>query len=118
MSRNMWALYLISIALFLVSFVGGPMFVADLLNPGFGFASFVAAIAPLMIALLGAFSFMELDPIGIGPHMRSRLGSRAVLAGLAGIVITGLMNAFALWRLAMGEALPDRSLIMTGIIAG
>jgi hypothetical protein len=118
MSHNMWALFLIFSVLSLVSFSGGPTFVADLLKPGFGSAGFLAAIAPLMIALLGAFSFMELDPIGIGPHMRSRPGSRAVLAGLAGITITGLMHAFALWRLAMGETHPNRSLIMTGIIAG
>jgi MFS family permease len=116
MSRNMWALFFS--VLFFVSFCGGPLFVADLLKPGFGVAGFLAAIAPLMIALLGAFSFMELDPIGIGPQMRSRLGSRAVLAGLAGLMITGLMNAFAFWRLAMSEAHPDRSLIMTGIVAG
>ena len=59
MSRNMWALFLISGVLLLVSFSGGPTFVADLLKPGFGVAGFLAAIAPLMIALLGAFSFME-----------------------------------------------------------
>ena len=114
----MWALSLIFSVLFFVSLCGGPLFAADVLKPGFGVAGFLAAITPLMIAMPGAFSFMELNPIGNGPHMRSRLGSRAVLAGLAGLMITALMNAFALWRLAMGEARPDRSLIMTGIIAG
>ena len=61
---------------------------------------------------------MELAPIGMGPHTRSRLGGRAVVAGLTGMMITGLMNAFASWRLAMGEAHPNRSLIVTGIIVG
>jgi hypothetical protein len=69
-----------------------------------------------MMVLLGGFSFMELSHIGPEPHRRSRLGGHAVQAGLAGVTIAGLMNAYALW--AMGQDYPSRSLVMTGIVVG
>src|SRR5262249_20605745 len=114
--RAFFLFFPIFILALLFSFCGGPLFVADLLTPRFGAAGFLAAIAPLMIALVGASSFMKLDPIGTGRHLR--FGGRAVVVGLIGVIITGLMNAFALWRLAMGEDRLNRSLIMTGIIVG
>jgi len=117
---HMWALFLTLIAglAFLFSFCGGPLFVADLLKPRFGEAGFWVATAPLMMALLGAFSFMELPRIGPGPELRSRLGSHAVVAGLAGVMIIGLMNAFTVWQLTLDQDRADRSLIITGIIVG
>src|SRR5262245_57836763 len=94
--RAFFLFFPIFILALLFAFCGGPLFVADLLTPRFGGAGFLAAIAPLMIALVGASSFMELDPIGTGRHLR--FGGRAVVVGLTGMIITGLMNAFALWR--------------------
>src|SRR2546428_76277 len=119
MSRHMRASFLLTIVgpAVLISFCGGPLFVADLLKAGFWDAGFSVGIAPWTIALLSAFTFMELLPIGIEGR-RSRLGSCAVLAGLASVMIIGLMNAFASWRLAMGEVHPNQSLIVTGIIVG
>jgi hypothetical protein len=41
-----------------------------------------------------------------------------VLAGLFGVIATGLMNAFAIWQLAAGRDHADRLLIIFGIIVG
>jgi len=104
----------------LFSFCGGPLLVADWLKPRLGEIGFLAAIAPLMIAVLGTFSFIELflPPIGLVPPARSRLGGRAVLAGLAAVVVIGLMNAVTLWQLAVGPDHLNRSLMIWGIVVG
>jgi hypothetical protein len=112
----MLALFLIFIVAIVVSFCGGSQFVADLLKPRFGDAGVWVAISPWIMVLLGGFSFMELSRIGPGPHLRSRLGGHSVQAGLAGLTIAGLMNAYALW--SMGQDYPSRSLVLTGIVVG
>ena len=104
---------------FVLSFCGGPQFVADLLKPNLGQVGVWAAFAPLMIAGVGAFSFLDLSPVPADLVMeRSRWHSFTVRAGVASMLLLILMNSFTLWHLAVVADHPNPSLIVAGSIVG
>lgn len=104
---------------FILSFFGGPLFVTDLLKPSLGGqVAFWVASGPLMIAGAGAFGFLEGTAPASWVGQRSQWNSYTVPAGVAGMLLVALMNAFALWHLAAGSGHPNPSLILFGSIAG
>src|SRR5262245_11277682 len=104
---------------FLLSFCGGPLFIAGLLKPILpDKLIFLLTFTPLMIAGLCASSFLELTaPKGVALY-RSDWGTRAVFVGVLCVGIVGLMNAFTIWQLVTGPTIADRSLVISGIVVG
>jgi hypothetical protein len=96
----------------LASFLGGPLYLADLLKPDWGQkTAFLMAFGPLALMLLGAVSLVD-DPA-------ERLGRIAVGAGVVGAILVALQHAFAGWQLWIaGADHPNRGLIGFGIVVG
>jgi hypothetical protein len=112
-------LALVVLVALLLSFCGGPLFIAGLLKPILpDKLIFLLTFTPLMIAGLGASSFLELTARKGVPLYRSDWGTRAVIAGVLCVGLVGLMNAFTIWQLVTGPPIADRSLVISGIVAG
>lgn len=95
----------------LLSFCGGPLLVAELLEPALGGpGSFVAAFAPLAVVLYGALFLEDPSP--------ARLDLAIVRAGLCGVPPVMGMNVYAVWHLAAHPARPDQALIALGVVVG
>jgi len=95
----------------LLSFCGGPMLIADLLKPMIGqLEAFAITFAPLAVTGFCAL-YLEDDEPG-------NWGREAALAGLVGVAIVAMMNAFAVWQLATGPERADGSLNAFGIVVG
>jgi hypothetical protein len=110
MSFSGWHILAIKLAA-LLSFCGGPLYVADLLKPALGRdVAFGVAFAPLAMATLCAFSLWEDHPWSWGKY--------AIAVGLLGAVIVAATSVFAISQLSGGPDRADRSLIVLGSIVG
>jgi hypothetical protein len=110
LSRGLLGQLLIKLAA-LLSFCGGPLLVAELLEPALGGpGSFAVAFAPLAVVLYGALFLEDPSP--------ARLDLAIVRVGLCGVPPVMGMNVYAVWHLATHPARPDRGLIVLGVVVG
>jgi hypothetical protein len=95
----------------LLSYCGGPLFVAGLLKPRFGMgpAIFLATFVPIGMMLMGAF---HLDDV------RDRMAIAFVRLGLLGLAIALGMHIYAAGCFARGVRVPDQGLHDLGIAIG
>jgi hypothetical protein len=96
----------------LLSYCGGPLFVADLLKPRFGMgpAVFLATFLPIGMMLMGAFYVDDRDGSGVTAAF--------VRLGVLGLVITLGMHVYALGCFVQGLRVPDQGLHDVGIAVG
>jgi hypothetical protein len=95
----------------LLSYLGGPLYMADTLEPMAGGPGSVAiGVLPLVAAVVCAFSLLESHPWN--------LGTSAVIAGLLAVVLVSVMNGFAIMQLMTTPDAPDNGLMAGGVAAG
>ena len=96
----------------LLSYCGGPLYVADALSPGPGVRPmvFILTFLPVGLMVLGAFCLDD-DP-------RSRWSAAAVWAGRQGLYVALGMHVYALWRFWNGARSADQVLHYVGIAIG
>lgn len=93
------------------SFVGGPLYLADLWKPALGDPwSFVAAFVPLGLMAFG-MTFLRDDP-------KSWLVQRVILFGALGAWILIMQHLYAAGMFLLGEQHKDMGLITCGIVVG
>ena len=96
----------------LLSFCGGPLLTSDLLKPVFGVhLSFLLGMGPVAMMAFGVLTIKDDEE-----NETIRRGS--MLVGALGAVGVLLLNAFAIFYLALGQARPDQTLIGFGILVG
>ncbi len=89
------------------AFIGGPLFVADLLKPSLGQKlAFAIAFAPIGVATLAILWVLDEAPT---PAVRAL----AIVGGAGCLGLLG-MDAFALWRLWTGTYHPNAQMIQFG----
>jgi len=95
----------------LLSFCGGPLFVADMLKPVLGDAgAFAVGFAPVAIAVACSFSLWEDHPWSWGKW--------GAVAGSISMAAISAMNVFAISRFMVTPPAPDRGLMILGIAVG
>jgi hypothetical protein len=95
----------------LFSAVGGPLYLFDLLEPGWGrAAAFAFMFAPVGLMVLGVLTVLEEEP--------TRLSRAVAWGGLVGVALLTGMNGFTLWCLLGGAVHPNHGLILFGIVIG
>jgi hypothetical protein len=96
----------------LASFLGGPLYLSDLLKPEWGQQlAFVIAFAPVALVTFGALSLSDAPS--------ERFSRIVVSAGLVGAALVEIEHAFAGWQLWIAGAVhPNRALISFGIAVG
>lgn len=99
----------------LLSFCGGPLLIADELKPrvGAGWAPLALTFWPIVLMIFGAF------PLGVDSEEEpDRMDSISVWAGLLGVVVLLVMDAYAMWRLSVIPPRADLGLMTVGILVG
>lgn len=95
----------------LLSAVGGPLYLYDLLAIGpRDIRIFAFCFAPIALMILGSLSF--------GDPPSDRLARFFVRLGLFGAIALALMNGFTIYSLINGESHPNQVLIIVGIGVG
>ena len=95
----------------LLSFLGGPMFLSDLLRAPLGqLAAFVVAFAPVGLLVFGGLAFRD-DP----SETMTRVSLRS---GLVGAALLTAENAFAAFAMSTGERHANERMITFGIVVG
>lgn len=94
------------------SFIGGPLYFADLLKPHLGSPqAFLIAFSPIAPMVVGALS--------LGTDPKECVARFLVSTGLVGIGLLLLLNTYAFWELFLLHALhPNRQMIAVGIAVG
>ncbi len=95
----------------LLSSVGGPLYLYDLLASGpRDYRIFAFCFAPIALMILGSLSF--------GDPPANRLARFFVRLGLFGAIALALMNVFTIYFLINGERHPNQVMITIGIAVG
>ncbi len=95
----------------LASFIGGPLYCADLWKPALGDPwNFIAAFAPIALVLMAAMMVLQ-----DRPTTATRAMTWVGFLGVAGLLCE---DAFAGIRIAAGDAHPNTQMIQFGIFAG
>ncbi|MBT3218041.1 MAG: hypothetical protein HN348_03040 [Proteobacteria bacterium] len=95
----------------LLSFIGGPLYLCDLLKPYLGeLPAFVIAFSPV--------GFMALGALSLGDNDRDWLSSLAVLGGLGGAGALTIENILTIGYFMTGAAHPNQWMISFGIAVG
>jgi hypothetical protein len=94
----------------LLTFVGGPLFVADWAREWGSDWAFAVAFAPVGLLAFGSLFIFD--------DLTDRTHRILVGAGIAGAVGVLFQNAFAVFRFSMGDEHPNRTLIWVGIAGG
>ena len=112
----------------LFSFCGGPLYVADILQPALNqMTAFVVAFFPLGLIALGLLAFAGMrddhadDPEELYPvplEYWERLDRYSVYAGLAGVVALVGMDVFSMIALSSGGSHANAGLIAFGNAVG
>ena len=91
----------------LLTYVGGPLFVATYLQSHLGnLLAFAVTAAPLFISTIATTFALQTvrGPFDVG----------MVLAGLVGLGMVGAMNVFLVWQFAIGKAPAEPALFVCG----
>lgn len=95
----------------LASFLGGPLYVADLLKPHLPMPyGFIAAFLPVALLVLGTLTLDD--------DARERTARTIVVIGLIGVGLLLLENGIAAWQLTQGRSQQNLALTLTGIGLG
>lgn len=95
----------------LFAFVGGPLFIYDILKRSWDSpAAFVVTFLPVGFMILGALS--------LGDRDEDRLSAVAAVLGIAGAALLLAQNAYAAYKMISGFEHPNQRLIILGTIVG
>ena len=94
----------------LLSYCGGPLFIADVLKPRHSLVVFLMTFLPVGIMVVSAFFLYD--------DTRDRFSFGCVWAGRQSLYIVLGMHVYALWCFVGGVRVPDQSLHYVGIAVG